>query len=86
MLEDDREGEQEGQPEGRPPGVKAAKATKASGKKKSSREVELVKLEGVLELKEKLSRQKLLDRLLAKKEPLCEMETSLKLKLMSELL
>ena len=64
--------------------MKAAKA--ALKKKKSGREQELSKLQGVLELKEKLSRQKLLDRLLAKKEPLSEMETTLKLKLMSELI
>ncbi|CDY66262.1 BnaC04g51740D [Brassica napus] len=37
-------------------------------------------------VKEKLSKQKLLERLLGKKEPLTEMETSLKLKLMSEML
>jgi len=40
----------------------------------------------VLELKEKLSKNKLLDRLLAKKEPLSDIETSLKLKLMSEMI
>ena len=80
----DREEEAVGEPEGRPLGVKATKA--ALKKKKSGREQELSKLQGVLELKEKLSRQKLLDRLLAKKEPLSEMETTLKLKLMSELI
>ncbi|KAG2330955.1 hypothetical protein Bca52824_002135 [Brassica carinata] len=74
------EEEQVGEPECRPQGVKAAKA--ASKKKKSGREEELSKLHGVLEMKEKLSRHKLLDRLLASKEPLSEMETSLKLKLM----
>ncbi|KAF3568182.1 hypothetical protein DY000_02019081 [Brassica cretica] len=70
-------------PEVRPPGVKAAKAGK---KTKSGREEELSQLQGVLEIKQKLSKQKLLDRLLAKTEPLSEMETSLKLKLMSEML
>ncbi|KAG5410031.1 hypothetical protein IGI04_006350, partial [Brassica rapa subsp. trilocularis] len=38
------------------------------------------------QVKEKLSKHKLLERLLGKKEPLTEMETSLKLKLMSEML
>ncbi|KAF3589864.1 hypothetical protein F2Q69_00025850 [Brassica cretica] len=84
VLEVDREEEDLGEPEARPIGVKAAKA--GSKKKKSGREEELSKLHGVLELKEKLSRHKVLDRLLAKKEPLSEMETSLKLKLMSEML
>ncbi|XP_048615630.1 glutathione S-transferase T3-like [Brassica napus] len=84
VLEVDREEEQVGEPEGRPPGVKAAKT--GSKKKKSGREEELGKLQGVLEVKEKLSRAKILDRLLAKKEPLTEMETSLKMKLMSEML
>uniref|UniRef100_A0A0D3B0J8 Myb-like domain-containing protein n=1 Tax=Brassica oleracea var. oleracea TaxID=109376 RepID=A0A0D3B0J8_BRAOL len=84
VVDVDREEEAVGEPEGIPLGVKAAKA--ALKKKKSGREQELSKLQGVLELKEKLSRQKLLDRLLAKKEPLSEMETTLKLKLMSELI
>ncbi|XP_013745306.2 glutathione S-transferase T3-like [Brassica napus] len=73
-----------GEDEDRPVGVKAAKG--ASKKKKSGRDEELYKLQGVLELKEKLSRNKLLDRLLAKKEPLSEIETTLKMKLMSEML
>ncbi|WZZ27804.1 hypothetical protein YC2023_011205 [Brassica napus] len=47
-------------PEVRPPGVKAAKAS--TKKKKSGREEELSRLHGVLEIKEKLSKQKLLDR------------------------
>ncbi|XP_013601630.1 PREDICTED: glutathione S-transferase T3-like [Brassica oleracea var. oleracea] len=68
-----------GEDEDRPVGVKAAKG--ASKKKKSGRDEELSKLQGVLELKEKLSRNKLLDRLLAKKEPLSEIETTLKMKL-----
>ena len=73
-----------GEDEDRPVGVKAAKG--ASKKKKSGRDEELSKLQGVLELKEKLSRNKVLDRLLAKKEPLSEIETTLKMKLMSEML
>ena len=84
VLEVDREEEEVGEPEGRPLGVKVAKA--GSKKKKSGREEELSKLQGVFEMKEKFSRHKLIDRLLAKKEPLSEMETSLKLKLMSEIL
>uniref|UniRef100_M4DMS7 Uncharacterized protein n=1 Tax=Brassica campestris TaxID=3711 RepID=M4DMS7_BRACM len=47
---------------------------------------ELSQLQAIMEVKQKLSKQKLLDRLLAKKDPLTEMETSLKLKLMSEML
>ncbi|KAL0798637.1 hypothetical protein Bca101_053812 [Brassica carinata] len=81
----DREDEHVGEPESRPPGVKAAKAG-TNKKKKSARDEELSKLHGVLEMKEKLSRNKLLDRLLAKKEPLSEMETTLKLKLMAEMI
>ncbi|XP_048591393.1 glutathione S-transferase T3-like [Brassica napus] len=84
VIDVDREEEEAGEPEGRPPGVKAAKA--GIKKKKSGREEELGKLQGVLEVKEKLSRAKILDRLLAKKEPLTEMETNLKMKLMSEML
>ncbi|KAG2256469.1 hypothetical protein Bca52824_075763 [Brassica carinata] len=73
-----------GESEGRPVGVKAAKA--ASKRKKSGKEKELSQLQAMLEIKEKISKRKLLDRLLAKKEPLSEMETSLKLKLMSEMI
>ncbi|KAH0903524.1 hypothetical protein HID58_043027, partial [Brassica napus] len=68
----------------KPPGVKAAKAS--TKKKKSGREEELSRLHGVLEIKEKLSKQKLLDRLLAMKEPLLDIENSLMLKLMSEMI
>ncbi|WZZ67143.1 hypothetical protein YC2023_078513 [Brassica napus] len=82
-VEVDTEEEQFVDPEVRPPGLKAAKAGK---KKKSGREEELSQLQGVLEIKQKLSKQKLLDRLLTKIEPLSEMETSLKLKLMLEML
>ncbi|XP_013639723.1 PREDICTED: glutathione S-transferase T3-like [Brassica oleracea var. oleracea] len=84
VIDVDREEEEVGEPEGRPPGVKAAKAD--IKKKKSGREEELGKLQGVLEVKEKVYRAKILDRLLAKKEPLTEMETNLKMKLMSEML
>nr|VDD48384.1 unnamed protein product [Brassica oleracea] len=79
VVEVDTEEEQFVDPEVKPPGVKAAKAGK---KKKSGREEELSQLQGVLEIKQKLYKQKLLDRLLAKTEPLSEIETSLKLKLM----
>ena len=84
MFEGDGEEDELGEAEARPLGVKAAKA--GNKKKKSGRKEELSKLHGVLEMKEKLSRHKVLERLLAKKEPLSEMETSLKLKLMSEML
>ncbi|XP_033141095.1 glutathione S-transferase T3-like [Brassica rapa] len=73
-VEVDTEVAQGVDPEVRPPGVKAAKAS--TKKKKSGREEELSRLHGVLEIKEKLSKQKLLDRLLAKKEPLSDMENS----------
>ncbi|KAF3484523.1 hypothetical protein F2Q69_00055362 [Brassica cretica] len=73
-----------GEPEGRSVGVKAAKDS--TKRKKSGKEEELSQLQAIMEVKQKLSKQKLLDRLLAKKDPLTEMETSLKLKLMSEML
>ena len=73
-----------GEPEARPVGVKAAKA--ATKRKKSGKEEELSQIHAIMEMKEKLSKQKMLDRLLAKKDPLTKMETSLKLKLMSEML
>ncbi|KAG2332709.1 hypothetical protein Bca52824_003889 [Brassica carinata] len=79
------DGEDEvGAAEPRPMGVKASKT--ASKRKKSGREEELEKLQGILEKKDKISKQKVLERLLAKNDPLSEMETSLKLKLMSEML
>ena len=84
VLEVDTEEADVGDPEERPIGVKAAKG--GSKKKKSGREEELSKLQNVLELKEKLSKNKLLDRLLAMKEPLSDIEKSLKLKLMSEMI
>ncbi|XP_013678994.2 glutathione S-transferase T3-like [Brassica napus] len=81
VLEVDTEEADVGDPEERPIGVKAAKGG-SKKKKMSGKEEELSKLQNVLELKEKLSKNKLLDRLLAKKEPLSDIETSLKLKLM----
>ncbi|KAF2614237.1 hypothetical protein F2Q70_00011129 [Brassica cretica] len=70
--------------EARPIGVKAAKAS--IKRRKSGREEELEKIHGIMEMKDKISKRKVLERLLAKTDPLSEMETSLKLKLMSEML
>ncbi|XP_013709610.2 glutathione S-transferase T2-like [Brassica napus] len=56
------------EPEERPIGVKAAKA--GSKKKKSGKEEELGKMEGLLALKKQISRQNVLESLLAKTEPL----------------
>ncbi|XP_013653945.1 glutathione S-transferase T2-like [Brassica napus] len=72
------------EPESRPVDVKAAKA--ASKRKKSGKEEEMSQLQTTMEMKEKLYKQKILDRLLAKKDPLSEMKETLKLKLMSEML
>ncbi|WZZ73876.1 hypothetical protein YC2023_085246 [Brassica napus] len=72
------------EPESKPVGVKAAKA--AGKRKKSGKEEEMSQLHAIMEMKEKLYKQKILDRLLAKKDPLSEMEETLKLKLMSEML
>jgi len=72
------------EPEARPVGVKAAKA--AGKRKKNGKEEEMSQLHAIMEMKGKLSKQKILERLLAKKDPLSEMEESLKLKLMSEML
>ncbi|WZY89606.1 hypothetical protein YC2023_046341 [Brassica napus] len=71
-------------PEERPVGVKAAKAAKK--RKKTGKEEELAKLESLLEIKKQISKQSLLESLLAKSEPLSEMESALKMKLLSELL
>ena len=65
-------------------GVKAAKA--AGKRKKNDTEEEMSQLQAILEMKDKLQKQKILDRLLAKRDPLSEMESSLKLKLMAEML
>ncbi|XP_048617324.1 glutathione S-transferase T3-like [Brassica napus] len=72
------------EPEERPIGVKAAKA--AEKRKKTGKEEELAKLEGLLEMKKQISKQSLLESLLAKPEPLSEMELALKMKLLSEML
>uniref|UniRef100_A0A0D3BVZ1 Myb-like domain-containing protein n=1 Tax=Brassica oleracea var. oleracea TaxID=109376 RepID=A0A0D3BVZ1_BRAOL len=72
------------EPEERPVGVKAAKAAKK--RKKTGKEEKLAKLENLLEIKKQISKQSLLESLLAKSEPLSEMESALKMKLMSELL
>ncbi|KAL0712622.1 hypothetical protein Bca4012_019600 [Brassica carinata] len=50
------------------------------------KEEEMSQLQCILEVKDKISKQKILERLLAKKDPLSEMEESLKLKLMTEML
>ncbi|KAG5381080.1 hypothetical protein IGI04_028922 [Brassica rapa subsp. trilocularis] len=72
------------EPEERPIGVKAAKAAKK--RKKTGKEEELAKLESLLEIKKQISKQSLLESLLAKPEPLSEMESALKIKLMSAFL
>ncbi|XP_033133371.1 glutathione S-transferase T3-like [Brassica rapa] len=72
------------EPEERPIGVKAAKAAKK--RKKTGKEEELAKLENLLEIKKQISKESLLESLLAKPEPLSEMESALKIKLMSALL
>ncbi|KAF8054732.1 hypothetical protein N665_1318s0002 [Sinapis alba] len=71
------------EPEERPVGVKAAKAGK---RKKSGKDEDLAKLEGLMEIKKQLSKQSLLEKLLAKPDPLSEMELALKIKLMSDML
>ncbi|XP_048604681.1 glutathione S-transferase T3-like [Brassica napus] len=68
----------------RSPGIKAAKAAKK--KKGVQEESNHTELRTVLEMKDKLNKQKLLENLLEKPDPLSEMEMSLKLKLMSEML
>ena len=70
--------------ESRPIGVKAAKASLK--RKKNGRDEELEKIQGIMEMKDKISKRKVLERLLAKTDDLSEMETSLTLKLMSEML
>lgn len=72
------------EPEERPIGVKAAKA--ARKRKKTPKEEELAKLEGLLEIKKEISKQGLLASLVAKAEPLTEMELAVKAKLLSEML
>ncbi|XP_018487555.1 glutathione S-transferase T3-like [Raphanus sativus] len=77
------EGEEE-VPGARPPGIKAAKAAKK--KKGVQEESKHTEIKSVVEMKDKLNKQKLLEKLLEKRDPLSEMEESLKLKLMSEML
>lgn len=72
------------EPEERPIGIKAAKA--ARKKKKGGKEEELAKLEGLLAIKKQISNQSLLESLLAKPEPLTDIELAIKLKLMSQIL
>ena len=72
------------EPKERPIGVKAAKA--AGKRHKTGKEEELAKLQGLLEMKKQISKQSLLESLLAKPEPLSEMELALKMKLLSEML
>uniref|UniRef100_A0A0D3DDG4 No apical meristem-associated C-terminal domain-containing protein n=1 Tax=Brassica oleracea var. oleracea TaxID=109376 RepID=A0A0D3DDG4_BRAOL len=72
------------EPEDRPIGVKAAKA--AGKRHKTGKDEELTKLQGLMEMKKQISKQSLLESLLAKPEPLTEMELALKTKLLSELL
>ncbi|WZZ69641.1 hypothetical protein YC2023_081011 [Brassica napus] len=67
----------------RPPGVKACKAAK---RKKHGNEAAFDRLESILDLKQNISKQKLLERLLSKKDTLTDSEVSLKDKLISEML
>uniref|UniRef100_A0A0D3DIJ9 No apical meristem-associated C-terminal domain-containing protein n=1 Tax=Brassica oleracea var. oleracea TaxID=109376 RepID=A0A0D3DIJ9_BRAOL len=67
----------------RPPGVKACKAAKH---KKHGNEAAFDRLESILDLKQNISKQKLLERLLSKKDTLTDSEVSLKDKLVSEML
>ena len=70
--------------EARPPGVKACKAAK---RKKHGNEAAFDRLESILEKKQNLSKQKILDRLLSKNiASLSEAEVALKDKLVSEML
>ncbi|XP_013633050.1 PREDICTED: glutathione S-transferase T3-like [Brassica oleracea var. oleracea] len=75
----------------RPPGVKASKRhgkqkTKAEGKSISEYQTMLSIRKEDLTMKERLSKIKLLDSLIAKPEPLAEYEEALKQKLITELL
>ncbi|XP_033143188.1 glutathione S-transferase T3-like [Brassica rapa] len=67
----------------RPPGVKAAKAR---GKKPIVEGKDVGELQVMLVKKEKMSKMKLLDRFMAKQEPLDDDEIALKKKLIKELL
>ena len=72
------------EPQERPMGVKAAKAT--GKRKKLGKEEELGQLKEMMETKKQISNQSLLASLVAKTEPLSDMEEALKIKLMSEML
>ncbi|KAL0759994.1 hypothetical protein Bca101_076144 [Brassica carinata] len=68
----------------RPPGVKASKAAK---RKKHANEAAFDQIESILVVKNNISKQKILDRLLAKiEDTLSDQEVSLKNKLISEML
>ena len=68
----------------RPPGVKASKAAK---RRKHGNEAAYDQIQSMLAMKNNISKQKILDRLLAKNEDtLSDEELSLKNKLISEML
>ncbi|CAN6834520.1 unnamed protein product [Brassica oleracea] len=68
----------------RPPGVKASNAAK---RKKHANEAAFDQIESILAVKNNISKQKILDRLLAKiEDTLSDQEVSLKNKLISEML
>ena len=71
------------EPQERPIGVKAAKA---AGKRKKLGKEELEQLKEMMVTKKEISNQSLLASLVAKTEPLSDMEEALKIKLMSEML
>ena len=80
----------EGEAMARPPGVKVSKA---KAKTKATISEEAMEFQSMweikqkdFELKDKLNKQKLLDGLFAKTEPLSDLEISLKNKLISEML
>ncbi|KAH0878887.1 hypothetical protein HID58_066281, partial [Brassica napus] len=58
---------------------------RAGKRQKPRKNKEFSQLEGLMEMKKQISRQSLLERLLAKPEPLDEMESDLKNKMLSEL-
>ncbi|KAF3596402.1 hypothetical protein DY000_02026512 [Brassica cretica] len=75
----------EASPTARPIGVKAAKANK--GKRAVGEEEKILQgFQQMWELKDKVNKSKLLDSLLARTEPLTELEVALKNKLISEML
>ncbi|KAG2245630.1 hypothetical protein Bca52824_085258 [Brassica carinata] len=60
--------------------------TSQNGEFSTQEESNQTELRTVLEMEDKLNKQKLLEKLLEKSGPLSEMEMSLKLKLISEML